>query len=59
MMKTNPYPYFIFEMFCKAAGDYRVAQMPDVTGWGRVRCHLVMIWADVRMTVLAPLWYWR
>lgn len=58
---VDPYPEWIFELWCEAAGDRMISNGPlqDFEGWSEWRCSLLRAWASVRMWVLGKLWTWR
>ena len=64
----NPYPYWVFSLWCDAAGDARTADIMEYDRahgetadwyWSPLRCSIMKWWGLLRMALLSPFWTWK
>jgi hypothetical protein len=57
-MKTNPYPYFVFQLWAEAAAWDYIAQ-DDCVNWSQLRRKITRAFCGIALDVLGKFWGWR
>lgn len=58
MIGTKPHPRFVFEMWCSGVADVYIAQDNPML-WPSWACKLMLLWGNLKMSLLGPFWTWR